>query len=683
MGTHDAIDLSAADAERAAQASLARASAGTGVHDAPAALLEVHDLWREFPSGEGTVAVLKGIDLRIEAGEMVAIIGASGSGKSTLMNILGCLDRPTRGSYRVAGQATAEMAPDELAQLRREHFGFIFQRYHLMGDLTALGNVEIPAIYAGHGRGARHARAEALLARLGLGERTGHRPGQLSGGQQQRVSIARALMNGGDVILADEPTGALDSASGEEVMRILQELHAEGHTVIIVTHDAKVAAHAQRIIEVTDGQIVADRLTTPTPMARATLVRPVSAQGSPWGAAWGRVQEAFTMALRAMAGHRLRTLLTMLGIIIGIASVVSMVALGEGSRQRVLKDIMAMGTNTIDIYPGKNFGDRQAGRIRTLVPADAQALAQLNFVDSVTPTVGTSVTLRRGNAEATANVTGVGDQFFRVKGYTIAQGQAFDADSVRRQTQEAVIDPNTQSALFRPDENPVGQVIFLGNVPVRVVAVTAPPEGGYTTSDNLNAWVPYSTAMRRLMGQNHLRSITVRIQDSANPSAAEQGIVKLMTQRHSVQDFFVRNSDSIRQAVENATRTMSLLISSIAVISLIVGGIGVMNIMLVSVTERTQEIGVRMAVGARQSDILRQFLIEAVLVCLLGGILGIALALGLGVLFDQLGGGFSMVYSTRSIVAAFGVSSLIGVVFGFLPARRAARLDPVDALSRQ
>ncbi len=648
------------------------------------ALLEVQDLWREYPSGEGTVAVLKGISLRIEAGEMVAIIGASGSGKSTLMNILGCLDRPTRGSYKVAGQATARLEPDELARLRREHFGFIFQRYHLLGDLSAAGNVEIPAIYAGHGKGERHTRAAALLGRLGLAERVQNRPGQLSGGQQQRVSIARALMNGGDVILADEPTGALDSVSGEEVMRILQELHADGHTVIIVTHDPKVAQHAQRIIEVADGVIVSDRRQEGDQPAHAARREEGTPPPHPWRANWDRFTEAFTMALRAMAGHRLRTLLTMLGIIIGIASVVSMVALGEGSRQRVLKDISAMGTNTIDIFPGKNFGDRQAGRIRTLVPGDADALSQLNYVDSVTPTVNTSVTLRRGNIESTANINGVGEEFFRVKGYTMAQGQAFDADSVRRQTQEAVIDPNTKKALFPNGENPVGQVIFLGSVPVRIIGVTSPQESGFMISDNLNVWVPYTTAMRRLLGVRWLRNITVRVSDDVPSAAAEQGIVKLINQRHGTQDFFVRNSDSIRQTIESTTQTMTLLISSIAVISLIVGGIGVMNIMLVSVTERTQEIGVRMAVGARQSDILRQFLIEAVLVCLIGGVLGIGLALGIGVLFDKFGGGsFSMVYSVTSIVAAFGVSSLIGVVFGFLPARNAARLDPVDALSRQ
>ena len=654
-------------------------------------MLEVRDVWREFPSGDGVIAVLKGVSLRIQAGEMVAIMGASGSGKSTLMNILGCLDRPSRGEYRVAGQLTAEMAPDDLARLRREHFGFIFQRYHLLGSLSAAANAEIPAIYAGLHAVQRRERAAALLGRLGLSDKLGNKPGQLSGGQQQRVSIARALMNGGDVILADEPTGALDSASGAEVMRILQELHAEGHTVILVTHDPKVAQHAQRVIEIADGQVVADRRQDTVDgdaesvalTATARRSGKPAAQVSPWRSRWDRFTEAFAMAWRAMGGHRLRTLLTMLGIIIGIASVVSMVALGEGSRQKVLKDISAMGTNTIDIFPGRNFGDRQAGRIRTLVPADADALASLPYVDSVSPSVSTSVTLRRGNTEATANVTGVGDQFFRVKGYTIAQGQAFDADSVRKQTQEAVIDPNTRKALFGAEEDPVGQVIFLGAVPVRVVAVTAPQEGGFFISDNLNVWVPYTTAMRRLTGQAWLRNITVRVSDSAPPAAAEQGITQVLTQRHGSKDFFTRNSDSIRQTVESTTRTLTLLISSIAVISLIVGGIGVMNIMLVSVTERTQEIGVRMAVGARQSDILTQFLIESVLVCLIGGVLGIALALAIGVGFATLGSDFKLIYSTGSIVMAFGVSSLIGVVFGFLPARRAAQLDPVAALSRE
>ncbi|MBP7968544.1 MAG: MacB family efflux pump subunit [Brachymonas sp.] len=647
-------------------------------------LLRLRGVVREYPAGDGVVAVLKDVDLDIRAGEMVAIIGPSGSGKSTLMNILGCLDRPTRGSYQVAGKETGQMLPDELARLRREHFGFIFQRYHLMGDLSAMGNTEIPAIYSGVPIMQRHTRAENLLKRLGLGERLGNRPGQLSGGQQQRVSIARALMNGGDVILADEPTGALDQTSGAEVMAILKELHADGHTIILVTHDADVAANASRIIEIRDGRIVADHARSQAlpPVVKADVSPPP--QKNTWSAAGGRFGEAARMAMRAMVGHKLRTLLTMLGIIIGIASVVSVVALGEGSRQKILSDINNMGTNTIEIMPGSGFGDRTAGRIRTLVPADARSLGQLAYVDSVSPNVSAGRTLRRSNTEKTATINGVSDQFFRARGYEIDKGAFFDQDSILRQTQDAVIDPNTLNAFFTAGENPIGQIILIGTVPVRVIGVTVKKDLPYGAPDALNVWLPYTTVMGRIMGTNYLRSITVRISDTVDSAAAEQGITQLMVQRHGVQDFFTMSSDSIKQTVEKTTQTMTLLISAIALISLVVGGIGVMNIMLVSVTERTQEIGVRMAVGARQGDILQQFLIEAVLVCLIGGVLGIALSLLIGWLFDYVGGGaFRMQFSIVSIIAAFACSTLIGVLFGFLPARRAAQLDPVDALSRQ
>ncbi|MCG9124701.1 MacB family efflux pump subunit [Laribacter hongkongensis] len=645
-------------------------------------LLVVDGVWREFAAGDDTVAILKDIHLTIEAGEMVAIVGASGSGKSTLMNILGCLDRPSRGRYCVKGQETRRLSPDELATLRRETFGFIFQRYHLLSDLDALGNAEIPAIYAGLRPDSRRERASRLLARLGLSDRLHHRPGQLSGGQQQRVSIARALVNGGEVILADEPTGALDSHSGREVMAILHELHAEGHTVIMVTHDAGLAEHAERIITLKDGQIVSDAATArSTGKAAPALPAAAEAPAGGWRARLDRLREAFVMAGRAMLAHRLRSFLTMLGIIIGIASVVSVVALGEGSRQQILSDISAMGTNTIDIYPGKGFGDRKSSAIHTLNDRDAAALAEQGFVDSVTPGVSTSATLRVGNTALTGQVRGVGQQYFQVKGVRLAEGQAFNAEAVTRYAQEVVIDPNTRQKLFGSG-NALGEVILVNNLPVRVIGVTEEQKSVFGNSETLNLWIPYTTAMGRLLGRDYLNSITVRISDSVSTQAAETALVKLMTQRHGTRDFFVMNSDSIRQTVESTTATMTLLVSMIAVISLVVGGIGVMNIMLVSVTERTGEIGVRMAVGARQSDILQQFLIEAVMVCLLGGVLGVGLSLAIGVAFDQFVSNFRMVYSATSIVAAFACSTLIGVLFGYLPARNAARLDPVVALSR-
>jgi macrolide transport system ATP-binding/permease protein len=553
--------------------------------------------------------------------------------------------------------------------------------------LNALGNVEIPAIYAGRDRAARHARAAAVLDKLGLADRTHHRPGQLSGGQQQRVSIARALMNGAEVILADEPTGALDSKSGQAVMAILKELNDEGHTVILVTHDLQVAQHARRIIEIADGEIVADRPNTnAAPAAPAPAVAKPLADAAPaaaWRAHAERFAEAFKMALLAMAAHRLRTFLTMLGIIIGIASVVSVVALGQGSRQRILKDISALGTNTIDVYPGKDFGDLRSARVQTLRPADAAALAAQPYIDSVTPRVSSNVVLRYAGTSVNATANGVGDQYFRVRGMEIAQGALFDAADVRGHVQNVVIDHNTRKKLFANGAQPLGAVLFLGKVPCRVVGVTKEKDGGFGNNDSLNVYVPYTTAMSRLLGQSHLKAVTLRITDSVATDVAEQGVTRLLTQRHGVKDFYVSNTDSIRKTIEKTTATMTLLVSMIALISLVVGGIGVMNIMLVSVTERTQEIGVRMAVGARQSDIMRQFLIEAVFVCLLGGAIGVALSLAFGAIFARAGSSFAMVYSTTSIVAAFAVSTLVGVVFGFLPARNAARLDPVVALSRE
>ncbi|WP_343727441.1 MacB family efflux pump subunit [Burkholderia seminalis] len=683
-------------------------------------LLKLAAVTRRFPAGDKDVVVLNNVNLSIDAGEIVAIVGASGSGKSTLMNILGCLDHPSEGTYTVGGRDTHMLDSDELAQLRREHFGFVFQRYHLLPHADAVANLEMPAIYAGTPRAARHARARELLARLGLADRAHHRPGQLSGGQQQRVSIARALMNGGQVILADEPTGALDTKSGQEVLRILHELNALGHTIVIVTHDKTVARHARRIIEISDGEIVADRPNRhyaealaeagiDTAEAAATAATATAADSSPavdrhdtatpadadanadtdpapraprFAAGTGRFAEACRMAWIALVSHRLRTLLTMLGIIIGITSVVSIVAIGEGAKRYMLDEIGSIGTNTINIYPGTDWGDSRADTIQTLVPADVAALAEQPYVDSATPETSRTLLLRYRNVDVNALVSGVGERYFQARGMRFALGAAFDDDAVRRQAQVAVIDQNTRRKLFGATRNPVGDVILVDNVPCVVIGVTADKKSAFGSVKSLNVWVPYTTASGHLFGQRYLDSITVRVRDGQPSAAAEKSLEKLMIQRHGRKDFFTYNMDSVVKTVEKTGQSLTLLLSLIAVISLVVGGIGVMNIMLVSVTERTREIGIRMAVGARQSDILQQFLVEAVLVCLLGGTIGIALSFGLGALFSMFVVQWKMVFSAGAIVTAFVCSTLTGVIFGFMPARNASRLDPIDALAR-
>jgi macrolide transport system ATP-binding/permease protein len=645
-------------------------------------LIELQHVGRAYGAGDHIVNALRDIDLTIAAGEYVAIVGASGSGKSTLMNILGCLDRPTTGSYRIAGRDTAQLQPDELSALRRERFGFVFQSYHLMGQLDAVGNVEIPSIYAGQARSARRARARALLQQLGLGDRMHHRPSELSGGQQQRVSIARALMNGGQVILADEPTGALDSKSGAEMLHVLDTLNARGHTVILVTHEVSVAQHARRVVELKDGRIVADRRSAPEQADHGLdAIVPMRAAR---GASADRFVEAGRMAVTSILAHRLRSFLTMLGIIIGIASVVAIVALGEGSRQRVLKDISSLGTNTIDVYPGTSFGDVRSTAVQTLTSHDADALAQQGFVDSVTPSTSASLLIRYGGIESNGTVNGVGAQYFRVKAVTIARGVAFDETAVSDRAQAAVVDDNTRAKLFPHGEDPLGQVVLLGTVPVRIVGVAEKRDSGFFADQNLNVWVPYTTVQARLTGQSYLRSITVRVPDSVPSDAAQAAIDHFLAQRHGSKDFFLSNSDSVRKTINSTMATLRLLVTTVAAISLIVGGVGVMNIMLVSVSERTREIGVRSAVGARRSDILSQFLIEAVLICLVGGTIGLALALALGQLVKSLPGSqYSMIFSPLSMIVAFGVSTLIGLCFGYFPARRAAGLDPVLALARE
>jgi macrolide transport system ATP-binding/permease protein len=661
------------------------------------ALIELHEVQRRYRLGGNDVVALAGVSLTIEAGEYVAIVGQSGSGKSTLMNVLGCLDKPTEGHYRVAGRDPGALLPDELAALRREHFGFIFQRYHLLGHLDASANAALPAVYTGEGARSRLRRARALLDRLGLGDRLDHKPHELSGGQQQRVSVARALMNGGRVILADEPTGALDSASGVEMLRLLGELNARGHTVIVVTHDPSVAANARRVITMKDGHVISDASTSEGPAPAVHDIAP-PLQGSSLQRAAVQWREAVQTAWAALRGSRLRTALSMLGISIGIASVVSIVALTGAARRSIESDVASFMSGRIAVWRG-NSSLQPGSQPKPFLPREIDTLRALPGVTGVNLDRESQLTARRGSRDAQVLARSAGARTLVARKLKIVDGRYFSALDHRDDTQVAVIDKKARDALFKPGESPIGRnlMLTLGSVPdgigmdspwaalpVTVVGVVesdaALISGGNWLGEVL---IPEGTFARKIDARVDYDHFDLLLVPGTPPDRVRSQLIHRLRALHGAEDFSTWNGEEEFRKFTNITSSLAAVFAGVAAIALLVGGVGVMNIMLVSVSERTREIGIRMAVGARRSDVLLQFLVEAVLLCCMGGLVGVGLSWLASLGFNQVQHQLHVSVSWDALLVAFIVSSGVGLLFGTLPARRAAALSPVDALARE
>ena len=641
-------------------------------------LLQLQSITRVYGKDSAEVRALDGVDLTITEGEFVAIVGQSGSGKSTLMNLLGCLDRPTAGTYRIHGQDVSKMDADDLASLRRRTFGFVFQRYNLLANVSALENVEIPAVYAGVRQSERKTRARELLARLGLNGREKSRPGQLSGGQQQRVAVARALMNDAEVILADEPTGALDSGTSRELLELLEGLHQSGRTVILITHDQKVAARADRTIEIRDGKIIADSGAVPR---SKPCFEHRTARTSPSFIL--QLTESIKTAFRSLRANLFRTALTLLGVVIGVAAVVAMLAVGQGSQRDVMARFEDMGANLLFVRPGGDRGARMRGdAIATLTLEDADALGELDNVIAAVPSRSGSATLRRGNADHRGSVEGVSEDWLLANNRRVEYGTFFTAEDVDRRVGVVVLGTTTAGELFDNVSDAVGEYVFLSGAPFEIAGVLEEKGASSFGSDQDDiALIPITTGMMRVFGSSYLSSITIAVADTDVISTTESEANTLLLDRHGTEDFRIRNTASILESVQQTQNSFSMLLGAVASISLLVGGIGVMNIMLVSVSERTREIGVRMATGARRSDILVQFIVEAVVVCALGGMIGILSGFGICAILVNLG--TSIAITPLPAILAFSTAFLTGFVFGFLPARNASRLDPVRALSAE
>ena len=639
--------------------------------------------------GEYTVHALRNVSLTVEHGEFIAIIGSSGSGKSTLMHTIGLLDRPDSGTYEIDDKNITGLSDTQTARLRNRTIGFIFQQFNLLQRASALENVNLPLLYSGN-TSASH-RGQKMLERVGLGDRMHHRPNELSGGQQQRVAIARALVNNPSIILADEPTGNLDSKSSKDIMALFRALHRQGLTVILVTHDIEVAEHADRIITIRDGEIQEDRRNE-TPVINAGAEEDVlellreSAKKIKWLAMLREGTALTRQSLSALWNNKARTFLSALGILIGVAAVIAMVSLALGAKASVKEQLSRLGSNLLSIRPASRSSQGvqlQAGEVSRMVLEDAAAVSQAPSVKRAASSVRGGVQLQYGSKNWATSASGVSPDYAPMRAEVPVLGRYITDEDVLRRAQIAVIGMTPLRSLFGENENPIGKTIRINRRSYEIVGVL-PERGASAFGDQDDTIrIPITTAMYRLFGKRYLDGIDAEIDKVENIPQAQEDLQNLMAKRHNrnpeENPFEIRNMAEIQEALSSTTKIMSILLASIAGISLIVGGIGIMNIMLVSVTERTREIGLRKAIGARRQDIMAQFLIEALAISLIGGLAGLGLGIGLSLGMAQ-GAGWPTQISSLSLVVAFGFSVFIGIFFGLWPAMKASKLDPIDAL---
>ncbi|MBF0586047.1 ABC transporter permease [Prosthecochloris sp. N3] len=649
-------------------------------------MIELRDIHRTYRIGESSVHALRGVSLTIGQGEFIAIMGASGSGKSTLMHILGMLDKPDSGEYRLLGRDVRNLPEDELATLRNNVAGFVFQQFHLLKRMSLVDNVRLPHIYSGE-RGDCRAGAMERLTMVGLGERAMNTPNQLSGGQQQRVAIARALVRDPMIVFADEPTGNLDSHTSAEIMRILQELHREGRTIIMVTHEQDIAAYAERVITMSDGKIVRDERTPAaehrTPVAQAAP--DIASSVSGWGN--GRFAGFVTQALQSIMANKVRSFLSVLGILVGVASVIAMMALGRGAQVSMEEQLTSLGSNLLSVRGGSSTfrGAAQgAGSVTRFTFRDVERIAALKGqVSHAAGVVSGSAQLVYGSANWSTTLEGVGMDYGIMRSMLPDVGRWFTDAELKRREKVAIVGVSVVKELFGTGVNPVGKTIRINRINFTIIGI-APAKGftGHRDADDV-VLIPVTTAMYRVLGKDYLDRIYVEASAPSVIDRAIEEIDRVIRRAHRLDEddesFSIRDMTEIQEMLSSTTRTMSMLLGSIAAISLLVGGIGIMNIMLVSVTERTREIGLRKAIGAREGDIMLQFLVEAVGMTLTGGLIGILA--GIGVAWGlSVFAGWSVQTSLYSVLLATGFSVLTGLCFGLWPAKKAAALKPVEAL---
>ncbi|MCX5793299.1 MAG: ABC transporter permease [Elusimicrobia bacterium] len=646
-------------------------------------MIELKGIKKVYQMGGEPLEILKGVDLSVKEGEFVAIMGPSGSGKSTLMHILGLLDRPSAGSYKLFGREISELDDVELSYLRARILGFVFQQFNLLPRISAASNVALPQIYLGEK--ARPHEAVKYLEQVGLADRMDHKPNQLSGGQQQRVAIARSLVNDPKIIFADEPTGNLASAQAEEIMRIFRRLNDEqGITVVMVTHEPDIAAWADRVIKLKDGMIIED-VTKKAPVKAAEAPRRLHIPKS-FFLSWREVAENLGSSVSSIISNKTRSLLTMLGIIIGVGALIAMLAVGTGAQRSIQKQMSSLGTNLLSVMPGmfrQGGTGMGAGAVSRLTPEDAKAISEIENITRTDANVSGNAQVAYGANNQRTNITGVTAIYAAMRNSQPYYGRFFSDEEGARLAKVALVGNTVVKELFGGTD-PVGKTIKINSKYFTVIGVL-PLKGAQGPRDQDDVViVPLQTAMKVVLGKTYLDSVWVEVADFSLMPDVQARIKALMRKRHNVpahkdDDVMLMNMAEMQTMLTGTIKTFSTLLGMIAGISLIVGGIGIMNIMLVSVSERTKEIGLRKAIGATSRAVLLQFLIEAVIVSVLGGILGIIAGAGSSLLLSRISG-WAVYISPFSVALAFGFSAGVGIVFGFWPAKKASLLSPIEAL---